>query len=409
MNYDIELDFLLSFFKNYHLDTYVYTKNDDISVCDRGFHQALHLETAYQEMLTFLKEKTHANSIYKITDEFMLIYYVLRLPNHKPDTFLTVGPYLNVLPSQSQLIEYMANNQIAPFFLKTIQNFFYTVPLIKDETAIQCILQTFAEKLWNAPKSFRFELVNYKISKPTPDIVWSAQIPPSEDTTFNLQALETYFSSENTLMQAVLQGNVEKAISALSKLNPAYLEHTADDSLPYFLLQTITLNTLLRKTAEMNATSTYQVGELSASYTQKLKYMTSPESCIKLQHEMIRKYCFIIQNYSIKNYSNIIQSVINFVDANLSADLSLRFLAKQLNVNASYLSNQFRKETGSTLTDYVNKKRIHHAIYLLNTTTLQIQTISQYCGINDVNYFTKLFKKHVQKSPSEYRKEIHKP
>ena len=74
-----------------------------------------------------------------------------------------------------------------------------------------------------------------------------------------------------------------------------------------------------------------------------------------------------------------------------------------LNVNASYLSKLFKKETGITLTEYVAKKRIEQAAFLLTSTNLQIQTVAQNCGIYDVNYFTKLFKKHTGKTPKEYR------
>ena len=75
-------------------------------------------------------------------------------------------------------------------------------------------------------------------------------------------------------------------------------------------------------------------------------------------------------------------------------------------VSEEYLSAQFKKETGSTLTEYVNGKRIKHAVSLLNTTSLQIQAIAQYCGIPDVNYFTKTFKKYIGTTPKEYRDSI---
>ena len=63
------------------------------------------------------------------------------------------------------------------------------------------------------------------------------------------------------------------------------------------------------------------------------------------------------------------------------------------------------KETGVTLTEFVSKKRIDHAAFLLTSTNLQIQTIAQHCGIFDVNYFTKTFKKITGKTPKEYREE----
>ena len=70
------------------------------------------------------------------------------------------------------------------------------------------------------------------------------------------------------------------------------------------------------------------------------------------------------------------------------------------------LSTLFKKEMGMRLTDYVNKKRIEHAVFLLNSTSMQIQNIAQYCGIPDVNYFTRILKKYMEKTPTEYRQEL---
>ena len=55
------------------------------------------------------------------------------------------------------------------------------------------------------------------------------------------------------------------------------------------------------------------------------------------------------------------------------------------------------------MTEYVNKKRIDQALLLLNSTDMQIQMVAANCGITDVNYFTKTFKKMVGKTPKEYR------
>jgi len=61
-----------------------------------------------------------------------------------------------------------------------------------------------------------------------------------------------------------------------------------------------------------------------------------------------------------------------------------------------------------TVSEYVRYKRIEHAKYLLGTTHLQIQTVAQHCGIMDVQYFLKAFKKEVGKTPKEYREMISK-
>ena len=123
---------------------------------------------------------------------------------------------------------------------------------------------------------------------------------------------------------------------------------------------------------------------------------------------MIRKYCLLVKNHSLKDYSLLIQKVIARIDVDLTADHSLKIYANLLSVHPSYLSSLFHKETGLTLTEYVNQKRVEHGVFLLNTTKMQIQMIAQQCGIPDINYFTRIFKKQYGITPSEYRKSLYK-
>ena len=113
-----------------------------------------------------------------------------------------------------------------------------------------------------------------------------------------------------------------------------------------------------------------------------------------------------MKRHSVKNLSPLIQKVILKIESDLSSQLSLSELAKINNVSASYLSGLFKKETGKTLTTYVNLKRIEHAKYLLRSTNLQIQTIAQHCGILDLHYFCRIFKKETGRTPSAYRTDL---
>ena len=114
-----------------------------------------------------------------------------------------------------------------------------------------------------------------------------------------------------------------------------------------------------------------------------------------------------VQHPKVSNAPTV-QKAIVFIESDLSADLTLSSIAQEQNISSGYLSAIFKKETGKTITEFIRERRIKHAIYLLETTHLQVQTIATHCGIVDLQYFSKIFKKHTGKTPKEYRESIKK-
>ncbi|EHI57997.1 helix-turn-helix domain-containing protein [Hungatella hathewayi] len=162
-------------------------------------------------------------------------------------------------------------------------------------------------------------------------------------------------------------------------------------------------------TAEQANVHPYYLGKISAKFSFRIDALTNPEHKTRIMQDMIRQYCLLIQNHAECEYSRLIQRVLIMIEANLASDLSLKAIAGELNINASYLSHLFKKEVGITLTEYVNKTRIEESLVCLNGTDMQIQAIGQKVGIYDLAYFTKLFKKQIGMSPSDYRKSIRSP
>ncbi len=91
------------------------------------------------------------------------------------------------------------------------------------------------------------------------------------------------------------------------------------------------------------------------------------------------------------------------IDADLSAELSAGRLSLGLGVSLGHLCAVFKRETGKTLSEYIRERHIEYATYLLDTTDLQIQTVALHCGIMDLQYFSKLFKRQLGVTPTEYR------
>ena len=119
--------------------------------------------------------------------------------------------------------------------------------------------------------------------------------------------------------------------------------------------------------------------------------------------DMVHNYCRLVRRYRMKDYSPIVRKTISYIEAELASDLSLSTLAAIYSVSQSYLSELFHRETGKTLTQFINEARMETGARLLLSTKLQLQTIAEHCGVSDANYFSNLFKKHYEMSPREYR------
>jgi two-component system response regulator YesN len=101
------------------------------------------------------------------------------------------------------------------------------------------------------------------------------------------------------------------------------------------------------------------------------------------------------------------QDILNaqkYVRNNLSRHLTVTGVAAMLNMNSSYFSHLFKKQTGKSFVDYVNEARIEKAKVLCATTDYRIYEIAAMVGIDSPNYFSELFKKITGKNPNDYRK-----
>ena len=100
----------------------------------------------------------------------------------------------------------------------------------------------------------------------------------------------------------------------------------------------------------------------------------------------------------------LIKKVCDYVDKNLSKDLSLEESADFAGVSSFYLSKLFKEEIGKTFINFISDKRLEKSRQLLEETSLSIKEISAQVGYNDQNYFSRIFKNKYGISPKEYRK-----
>ncbi|WP_158606469.1 helix-turn-helix transcriptional regulator [Paenibacillus ginsengarvi] len=97
------------------------------------------------------------------------------------------------------------------------------------------------------------------------------------------------------------------------------------------------------------------------------------------------------------------EKVWEWVNLHFKEPFHLNKLALDLHLSASYLSGLFRQYTGSTITEYITKRRLDEACLLLQTTSLPIDQVGKNSGFRNAAYFCRSFKKRYGLTPQQYR------
>jgi len=114
--------------------------------------------------------------------------------------------------------------------------------------------------------------------------------------------------------------------------------------------------------------------------------------------------------YMILNHrtdtNDLVKKCIRWIKDHLEDDFRLDDLASFVTVSTRTLIRHFRRYTGVSPQEYIQKLRIEKSKLLLETTTLSINEIINKCGYYDESSFRRLFKRHTHLSPRDYRRQF---
>lgn len=88
----------------------------------------------------------------------------------------------------------------------------------------------------------------------------------------------------------------------------------------------------------------------------------------------------------------------------MSETITVEAMAKEFYMSRSYLSKRFKAESNITLTDFILNRKTEEAKHLLRYTDKPSTAISLDLGFSSPGHFSRVFRKYVSMSPSDYRK-----
>ena len=366
---------------------------------DYGLRRALDAEFDWPGFGRQLLDQTPEKTLVFAQGVFELRFALFLSPDEK-DTLYCFGPWADG-PRSSQSLAW-CEKYLDEKAQRVVEEYYNRVRQVEDNTIKTSLfavvslafpegeLKT-AEWREFMPLRFRPSLERFR------ETSFTEQLPA--------ELIAERYAAENKMLEAVAKGDVQAALAAYENFHQFQLAPRLRSPLREFKNYTIILNSLFRKAIEQASVHPYYLDHISARFALELETLGSVEEGRRLRVRMVKEYCRYVQQYSLRQYSPLIQKVINEINLHLDAPLSLKTLAAQCYISPSYLSNVFKQETGQTLTDYISRRRMERAARLLLTTNARVAVVAEEVDILDVNYFTKMFKNATGQTPTAYRRD----
>ena len=255
------------------------------------------------------------------------------------------------------------------------------------------------------------KFLNYALNKKTePDIPgmpfsWNIPYPVMEELPIelkvNVEPVDPW--DENTLMSYLRYGRLD-AMETL--LNEHFINVSSEEeiSIEYMRIYILSANIMASRTAVQVGMDFSLANALASYYLDKILHAKTKSELTYLFYDFFKEYTKRVARIrQISSRSLTVRQIHQYIQAHLYEKITPAIIAESLHRNCSYLCTHFRRETGKTISLYIQECKITEAVRLIEYKDLPIVTIGELLGFSSQSYFCSVFKKVTGKPPKEYR------
>ncbi|MBO4534747.1 MAG: helix-turn-helix domain-containing protein, partial [Clostridia bacterium] len=210
---------------------------------------------------------------------------------------------------------------------------------------------------------------------------------------------------ERTLVRYVREGDVD-AILAWAKHAPHVNAGTT--SAVYLRAERnilVVAATLMSRAAIEGGVPAQEALGLSDEYIRRSEATTSSGQLSYLQFRMVLDYAERVRRYRLSRASTLLsRRVVGYVLDHLEGPVKVEEIARELGVSRPYLSAQFARDTGKSLTDYILEQKVERARELLRSSEEPLSTVAERLGFSSQSHFCRVFKEQVGLTPARFRR-----
>lgn len=346
-----------------------------------------------------MKDYPRTNFLY-YTDSFKLSY--LAVGKWDRDLYrgaIIMGPFLFDLVNESFISKVIEKNKLPVNSGLSLLAFYKSLSMLETEkfTYLGHLMVNLAVNPFVSGKiSYIEELAPRKDKKEE----YREQVEEQHSN------IELRYKLQHELDSAVEKGLKEEALRINNLLRFNVSHRVPGDPFRAYKNFAYSFNTILRIAIEKGGVHPVYVHNISDKYAILIEKTKGISELENLQIQMICEYCDMVKKYSSAGYSPLVRNAINYIYLNLDDNIFLSSIAENIKANPWHLSRQFSKETGETVTEFINRKRIEKAREIFSQGNHSITEVALMVGFDNHNYFSSVFKKITSLTPSQYLKGI---
>lgn len=209
---------------------------------------------------------------------------------------------------------------------------------------------------------------------------------------------------EQTLMNFVRKGDLDALNKFIEQPVVVNSGKIASDQIRQHKNIFIVSCTLVSRAAIRGGMDVNDSLSLSDFYIKNCELLNNLPQIAALQLKMVVDFTTKVNKIRNGNKTTkLVIDVKNYILHHLSEQITATAIANALYISRGYLCEKFKKESGTTLSDFILSSKTEEAKQLLTLTDKSISAISEYLGFSSQSHFNNTFKKYTGVTPNRYR------
>jgi len=220
---------------------------------------------------------------------------------------------------------------------------------------------------------------------------------------FDIQYSHPSYSLEQQLLHHIKSCNLLAALQVVETTKSLEKPTLSKDPVRSLKNSLIASCTLFTRSAIESGVDYEDSFALSDVFIKHLDQLSTVDELQQFEITMVKDFIELIERDRVSAYQYPISKVVKYIYANGAKKITVSSIADMYNMSPDYLSKLFHQEVGTTLSSFIQAQRVEIAKNFLEYSDMSITDISTILEFCNPAYFTKIFKKHTDISPREYR------